>query len=152
MCFESPHPSNFTQNVNACVCSKKRFVQFVYSLYFSSQNNCRPLFDLIWKYTCVLYKDMTEQTAFSCVCTKKFNTVLYPCSYLKLYFFFTFILPVVPTIACSKVELLGQLLHPRQLVNASVRCIMGMIVAWCCAITIGSRYDTLSYMCPQSDG
>uniref|UniRef100_H3DBN1 Nucleoporin NDC1 n=1 Tax=Tetraodon nigroviridis TaxID=99883 RepID=H3DBN1_TETNG len=59
---------------------------------------------------------------------------------------------VVPTIACSKIELLGQLLHPRQLVNSLVCCIMGMIVAWCCAITIGSRYDTLGYTCPQSDG
>ncbi|XP_056913890.1 nucleoporin NDC1 [Takifugu flavidus] len=59
---------------------------------------------------------------------------------------------VVPTIACSKIELLGQLLHPRQLANSLVCCIMGVIVAWCCAITTGSRYDTLGSMCPQSDG
>uniref|UniRef100_A0A674M8N2 Nucleoporin NDC1 n=1 Tax=Takifugu rubripes TaxID=31033 RepID=A0A674M8N2_TAKRU len=50
---------------------------------------------------------------------------------------------VVPTIACSKIELLGQLLHPRQLANSLICCIMGVIVAWCCAITTGSRYDTL---------
>uniref|UniRef100_A0A3B5KLD5 Nucleoporin NDC1 n=1 Tax=Takifugu rubripes TaxID=31033 RepID=A0A3B5KLD5_TAKRU len=59
---------------------------------------------------------------------------------------------VVPTIACSKIELLGQLLHPRQLANSLICCIMGVIVAWCCAITTGSRYDTLGSMCPQSDG
>ncbi|XP_041805256.1 nucleoporin NDC1 isoform X1 [Chelmon rostratus] len=59
---------------------------------------------------------------------------------------------VIPTIACSKIALLGQLLHPRQFVNSLVHCIMGVIVAWCCAITIGGRYETLGYPCPQSDG
>ncbi|XP_035527209.1 nucleoporin NDC1 [Morone saxatilis] len=59
---------------------------------------------------------------------------------------------VIPTIACSKIALLGQLLHPRQLVNSLVHCIMGIIVAWCCAITIGGRYETLGYPCAQSDG
>ncbi|TKS79513.1 Nucleoporin NDC1 [Collichthys lucidus] len=59
---------------------------------------------------------------------------------------------VIPTIACSKIALLGQLLHPRQLLNSLVHSIMGMIVAWCCAINIGGRYETLGYPCPQSDG
>ncbi|XP_039999176.1 nucleoporin NDC1 [Xiphias gladius] len=59
---------------------------------------------------------------------------------------------VIPTIACSKIALLGQLLHPRQFVNSLVHCIMGMIVAWCCAVTIGGRYETLGYQCTQSDG
>ncbi|XP_055084546.1 nucleoporin NDC1 isoform X2 [Periophthalmus magnuspinnatus] len=58
---------------------------------------------------------------------------------------------VIPTIACSKIALLGQLLHPRQFFNSLVHCIMGMIVAWCCAITIGGRYETLGYSCQQSD-
>ncbi|XP_018533463.1 nucleoporin NDC1 isoform X2 [Lates calcarifer] len=59
---------------------------------------------------------------------------------------------VIPTIACSKIALLGQLLHPRQFVSSVVHCIMGIIVAWCCAITIGGRYETLGYPCIQSDG
>ncbi|XP_008275393.1 nucleoporin NDC1 isoform X2 [Stegastes partitus] len=59
---------------------------------------------------------------------------------------------VIPTIACSKIALLGQLLHPRQFVNSLVHCIMGIIVAWCCAVTIGFRYETLGYPCTQSDG
>uniref|UniRef100_A0A3B4ZKM0 Nucleoporin NDC1 n=1 Tax=Stegastes partitus TaxID=144197 RepID=A0A3B4ZKM0_9TELE len=57
----------------------------------------------------------------------------------------------IPTIACSKIALLGQLLHPRQFVNSLVHCIMGIIVAWCCAVTIGFRYETLGYPCTQSD-
>ncbi|XP_045906835.1 nucleoporin NDC1 isoform X3 [Micropterus dolomieu] len=59
---------------------------------------------------------------------------------------------VIPTIACSKIALLGQLIHPRQFVNALAHCMMGIIVAWCCAVTIGDRYETISYPCTQSDG
>ncbi|XP_070700968.1 nucleoporin NDC1 isoform X2 [Pempheris klunzingeri] len=59
---------------------------------------------------------------------------------------------VIPTIACSKIALLGQLLHPRQFFNSLVHCIMGIIVAWCCAIIIGGRYETLGYPCTQGDG
>uniref|UniRef100_A0A672JPY2 Nucleoporin NDC1 n=2 Tax=Salarias fasciatus TaxID=181472 RepID=A0A672JPY2_SALFA len=58
---------------------------------------------------------------------------------------------VIPTVACSKIALLGQLLHPRQLANSLVHCIMGMIVAWCCAVIIGFRYESLGYPCAQTD-
>ncbi|XP_030015666.1 nucleoporin NDC1 isoform X1 [Sphaeramia orbicularis] len=59
---------------------------------------------------------------------------------------------VIPNIACSKIALLGQLLHPRQFLSSLVHCIMGIIVAWCCAVTIGGRYETLGYPCVESDG
>ncbi|KAM9719271.1 nucleoporin NDC1 isoform 2-T4 [Menidia menidia] len=59
---------------------------------------------------------------------------------------------VIPTIACSKIALFGQLLHPRQFVSTLAYCLMGMIVGWCCAVTIGFRYETLCYSCAQSDG
>ncbi|XP_034744612.1 nucleoporin NDC1 isoform X2 [Etheostoma cragini] len=59
---------------------------------------------------------------------------------------------VIPRIACSKIALFGQLLHPRQFVNSLAHCIMGIIVAWCCAITIGGRYETIAYPCTQGDG
>lgn len=59
---------------------------------------------------------------------------------------------VIPTIACSKIALLGQLLHPRHLLNSLAHCIMGVIVGWCCAITIGGRYEALGFSCTQTDG
>uniref|UniRef100_A0AAQ6AJX9 Nucleoporin NDC1 n=1 Tax=Amphiprion ocellaris TaxID=80972 RepID=A0AAQ6AJX9_AMPOC len=59
---------------------------------------------------------------------------------------------VIPTIACSKIALLGQLLHPRHFINSLVHCFMGVIVAWCCAVTMGLRYETLGYPCTESDG
>ncbi|CAL1580441.1 unnamed protein product [Knipowitschia caucasica] len=58
---------------------------------------------------------------------------------------------VIPTIACSKISQLGQLLHPSQCVRSMVHCVTGAIVAWCCAVTIGGRYETLCYSCQQSD-
>ncbi|CAB1326871.1 unnamed protein product [Coregonus sp. 'balchen'] len=36
---------------------------------------------------------------------------------------------VVPSIACSKIDLLGQVLHPRQFVHSLAHCIMGVVVA-----------------------
>uniref|UniRef100_A0A8C8CF19 Nucleoporin NDC1 n=1 Tax=Oncorhynchus tshawytscha TaxID=74940 RepID=A0A8C8CF19_ONCTS len=51
---------------------------------------------------------------------------------------------VVPSIACSKIALLGQVLHPRQFVHSLVHCIMGVVVAWCCAFTIGGH---TTHMC-----
>ncbi|XP_041660302.1 nucleoporin NDC1 isoform X2 [Cheilinus undulatus] len=59
---------------------------------------------------------------------------------------------VIPTIACSKIALLGQLLHPRQFLSSIAHCIMGVIVGWCCTITVGGRFEALSYSCTQSDG
>ncbi|XP_072220044.1 nucleoporin NDC1 isoform X1 [Leuresthes tenuis] len=59
---------------------------------------------------------------------------------------------VIPTIACSKIALFGQLLHPHQFVNSLAHCLMGIIVGWCCAVTIGFRYETLGYTCTQSEG
>ncbi|KAJ3594489.1 hypothetical protein NHX12_003796 [Muraenolepis orangiensis] len=59
---------------------------------------------------------------------------------------------VTPSIACSKIALLAQLLHPRQFVHSLVHCVMGVIVAWCCAITIGPRYQTLASACSLADG
>ncbi|XP_054656544.1 nucleoporin NDC1 isoform X2 [Dunckerocampus dactyliophorus] len=59
---------------------------------------------------------------------------------------------VVPTIACSKIALLAQLLHPRHVVNSLVHCVMGIIVAWCSAVTIGGRYEMLGYPCAHNEG
>lgn len=59
---------------------------------------------------------------------------------------------VIPTVACSRIAVLGQLLHPRQLVNSLVHCVMGVVVAWCCAVIMGFRYEALGYPCAQTDG
>lgn len=81
-----------------------------------------------------------------------FSLILMCCVIITVGFLNLEYYTVIPTIACSKIALLGQLLHPRQFFNSLVHCIMGIIVAWCCALTIGGRYETLGYSCSPSDG
>uniref|UniRef100_A0A8C2HDN1 Nucleoporin NDC1 n=1 Tax=Cyprinus carpio TaxID=7962 RepID=A0A8C2HDN1_CYPCA len=63
-----------------------------------------------------------------------------------------FVFPlVVPSIPCSRMALLGTVLHPRQCVHSLVYCTMGMLVMWCASVTIGGRYSTLGTPCRQSE-
>ncbi|KAL1280357.1 hypothetical protein QQF64_014957 [Cirrhinus molitorella] len=58
---------------------------------------------------------------------------------------------LVPSISCSRMALLGTVLHPRQCVHSLVYCTMGMLVMWCASVTIGGRYSTLGSPCRQSE-
>uniref|UniRef100_A0A672RIQ3 Nucleoporin NDC1 n=1 Tax=Sinocyclocheilus grahami TaxID=75366 RepID=A0A672RIQ3_SINGR len=58
---------------------------------------------------------------------------------------------LVPAIPCSRMALLGTVLHPRQCVHSLVYCTMGMLVMWCASVTIGGRYSTLGTPCRQSE-
>ncbi|KAM9791541.1 nucleoporin NDC1 [Syngnathus typhle] len=58
---------------------------------------------------------------------------------------------VIPTVACSRIALLGQLLHPCHVANSLLHCVLGVIVAWCAATAIGGRYEMLTYPCSLQD-
>ncbi|KAL0966991.1 hypothetical protein UPYG_G00303160 [Umbra pygmaea] len=58
---------------------------------------------------------------------------------------------VVPSVACSRIALIGQVLHPRQFFHSMVHCILGLVVGWCCAVTIGGRYQALGYPCTNDE-
>ncbi|XP_012692487.2 nucleoporin NDC1 [Clupea harengus] len=58
---------------------------------------------------------------------------------------------VVPCIPCTRIALLGKVLHPRQCMHSLVHSSVGMLVSWCAAITIGGRYRTLSSPCIQTE-
>ncbi|XP_052472680.1 nucleoporin NDC1-like isoform X1 [Carassius gibelio] len=58
---------------------------------------------------------------------------------------------LVPSIPCSRMALLGTVLHPRQCVHSLVYCSMGMLMMWCASVTIGGRYSTLGIPCRQSE-
>ncbi|XP_051990265.1 nucleoporin NDC1 isoform X2 [Xyrauchen texanus] len=59
---------------------------------------------------------------------------------------------LVPSIPCSRIALLGTVLHPRQCVHSLVYCTMGMLVMWCSSVTIGGRYSTLGTPCRIESG
>ncbi|KAL4608249.1 nucleoporin NDC1 isoform X1 [Arapaima gigas] len=59
---------------------------------------------------------------------------------------------VVPSIPCTKIALLGKVLHPQQSVHSLVHSMMGIMVAWCAATMIGGRYWILAAPCTEEDG
>lgn len=58
---------------------------------------------------------------------------------------------LVPSIPCSRVALLGAVLHPWQCVHSLVYCTMGMLMMWCAAVIIGGRYSALGSPCRASE-
>lgn len=62
-----------------------------------------------------------------------------------------FFFPVVPSIPCSRVALLAEVLHPCQCVHSLVHCAVGMLVMWCVCVMAGGRYHTLHSPCTHSE-
>ncbi|XP_060753883.1 nucleoporin NDC1 isoform X2 [Neoarius graeffei] len=58
---------------------------------------------------------------------------------------------VVPSIPCSRVALLAEVLHPCQCVHSLVHCAVGMLVMWCVCVLAGGRYHTLQSPCTHSE-
>ncbi|NP_956237.1 nucleoporin NDC1 [Danio rerio] len=58
---------------------------------------------------------------------------------------------LVPSIPCSRVALLGTVLHPLQCVHSLVYSSMGMLVMWCASVIISGRYSTLGTPCMQNE-
>lgn len=54
---------------------------------------------------------------------------------------------VIPSIPCSRVALLAEVLHPRQCVHSLVHCAVGMLVMWCVTVVAGGRYHALHSPC-----
>ncbi|KAM5266259.1 nucleoporin NDC1 isoform 3-T4 [Hipposideros larvatus] len=54
---------------------------------------------------------------------------------------------VVPSIPCSRLALIGKIIHPQQLMHSLVHAAMGMMVAWCAAAMTKSRYSFLVVPC-----
>ncbi|KAJ8375361.1 hypothetical protein SKAU_G00059410 [Synaphobranchus kaupii] len=59
---------------------------------------------------------------------------------------------VVPSIPCTRIALLGKVLHPQQFVHSLAHCMMGMVVAWCASVMIGGRYNFIASPCTEDRG
>ncbi|XP_036304037.1 nucleoporin NDC1 isoform X5 [Pipistrellus kuhlii] len=58
---------------------------------------------------------------------------------------------VVPSIPCSRLELIGKIIHPQQLMHSFVHAAMGMMVAWCAAVITKDRYSFLVVPCTGTE-
>uniref|UniRef100_A0A8C0HHD4 Nucleoporin NDC1 n=1 Tax=Chelonoidis abingdonii TaxID=106734 RepID=A0A8C0HHD4_CHEAB len=58
---------------------------------------------------------------------------------------------VVPSIPCSRLALLGKIIHPWQVIHSVVHAIMGMLVAWCAAVMTKGKFQFLAVPCTASE-
>ncbi|XP_054576501.1 nucleoporin NDC1 isoform X2 [Eptesicus fuscus] len=58
---------------------------------------------------------------------------------------------VVPSIPCSRLELIGKIIHPQQLMHSCIHAAMGMMVAWCAAVITKGRYSFLVVPCTGTE-
>ncbi|NXP04231.1 NDC1 protein, partial [Thinocorus orbignyianus] len=58
---------------------------------------------------------------------------------------------VVPWIPCSRLALIGKILHPRQVVHSVVHAVMGMVVAWCAAVMTKGKFLFLAVPCTPAE-
>ncbi|XP_058919032.1 nucleoporin NDC1 isoform X2 [Kogia breviceps] len=58
---------------------------------------------------------------------------------------------VVPSIPCSRLALIGKIIHPQQLMHSFIHAAMGMMMAWCAAVITKGQYSFLVVPCTASE-
>ncbi|NWW31230.1 NDC1 protein, partial [Panurus biarmicus] len=58
---------------------------------------------------------------------------------------------VVPLIPCSRLALIGKIIHPQQVIHSFVHAIMGMLVAWCATVMTKGKFQFLAVSCTPSE-
>ncbi|KAM6065775.1 nucleoporin NDC1 isoform 2-T2 [Chlamydotis macqueenii] len=58
---------------------------------------------------------------------------------------------VVPLIPCSRLALIGKIIHPWQVAHSVVHAIMGILVAWCAAVMTKGKFQFLAVPCMSSE-
>uniref|UniRef100_A0A4X2KHX8 Nucleoporin NDC1 n=1 Tax=Vombatus ursinus TaxID=29139 RepID=A0A4X2KHX8_VOMUR len=58
---------------------------------------------------------------------------------------------VAPSIPCSRLALIGKIVHPQQVMHSLVHSAMGMLMAWCAAVMTKDQYHVLAVPCTDSD-
>ncbi|XP_004699464.1 nucleoporin NDC1 [Echinops telfairi] len=58
---------------------------------------------------------------------------------------------VVPCIPCSRLALIGKIVHPQQVMHSSVHASMGMLMAWCAAVITKGQYSFLIVPCTGAE-
>uniref|UniRef100_A0A8C0B232 Nucleoporin NDC1 n=1 Tax=Buteo japonicus TaxID=224669 RepID=A0A8C0B232_9AVES len=58
---------------------------------------------------------------------------------------------VVPSIPCSRLALIGKIIHPQQVIHSVAHAVMGMLVAWCAAVMTKGKFQFLAVPCTPSE-
>lgn len=68
---------------------------------------------------------------------------------MKINFWLLF--TVVPSIPCSRLALIGKIIHPQQVIHSVAHAVMGMLVAWCAAVMTKGKFQFLAVPCTPSE-
>ncbi|XP_075792130.1 nucleoporin NDC1 isoform X2 [Pelodiscus sinensis] len=85
-------------------------------------------------------------TSYAIFCMLLLSVVILIISIFNVEFY-----AVVPSIPCSRLALLGKIIHPRQVIHSAVHAIMGMLVAWCAAVMTKGKFQFLAVPCTASE-
>ncbi|XP_048207315.1 nucleoporin NDC1 [Perognathus longimembris pacificus] len=58
---------------------------------------------------------------------------------------------VVPSVPCSRLALIGRIIHPQQLMHSFVHAALGMVTAWCAAVINKGQYSFLVVPCTKTE-
>ncbi|XP_019334847.2 nucleoporin NDC1 [Alligator mississippiensis] len=105
----------------------------------SSADLCRPL-----RWVSDSFNDL--YTSYTIFCILLMSVVILVISIFNVEFY-----AVAPSIPCSRLALIGKIIHPQQVIHSVVHAIMGMLVAWCAAVITKGRFQFLALPCTASE-
>ncbi|NWH30450.1 NDC1 protein, partial [Chloropsis hardwickii] len=85
-------------------------------------------------------------TSYVIFCIFLMSVVIIVISIFNLEFY-----AVVPSIPCSRLALIGKIIHPQQVIHSFVHAMMGMLVAWCATVMTKGRFQFLAVSCTPSE-
>ncbi|XP_071421016.1 nucleoporin NDC1 [Pithys albifrons albifrons] len=85
-------------------------------------------------------------TSYVILCILLMSVVIIVISIFNVEFY-----AVVPSIPCSRLALIGKIIHPQQVIHSLVHAVMGMLVAWCATVMIKGRFQFLGVSCTSSE-
>ncbi|XP_027734915.1 nucleoporin NDC1 [Empidonax traillii] len=85
-------------------------------------------------------------TSYVIFCIFLMSVVLIVISIFNVEFY-----AVVPSIPCSRLALIGKIIHPQQVIHSFVHAVMGMLVAWCATVMTKGRFQFLAVSCTPSE-
>lgn len=113
----------------------------LFSGYFNLEDFCT-----------VFYTDSVSSCPLKCLCKEgreEFRSLLYMPWMLKPQS--RVFLSVVPSIPCSRLALIGKILHPQQLMHSFMHAAMGMLMAWCATVMTKGQYSFLVVPCTGTE-
>uniref|UniRef100_A0A8C0ELF1 Nucleoporin NDC1 n=1 Tax=Bubo bubo TaxID=30461 RepID=A0A8C0ELF1_BUBBB len=143
--FENTNPQ---KNPSKAIYSVRNFLPFKCGLFFLLFNMsllcyCNLLSNIFFS---ILDSFNDLYTSYVIFCILLMSVVTLIISIFNVEFY-----AVVPSIPCSRLALIGKIIHPQQVIHSVVHAVMGMLVAWCTAVMTKGKFQFLAVSCTPSE-